>query len=273
MLPKQLVILGGGSSVTEGIEKGLFNLLPNLFTCGLNYSYRFVQTTFNAGVDGAFYNNNQKDIDKLPLYIGKIEDKVNKPQGNSFWFPPNPTYNRDLIGGVYNSTLVGLFILSIFIKLMDEGEIYLLGYDYGPARTAEGKWITDNKGRPLTHWYQGKIEHRGIGKVSWYTSTLIDSKDKKTRITQAEREFRVYKDESKVKIYNVGLSSAISTFPKIGYDEFFSKNLITVHNQKEVRDELRKRLKIVSAGITTNGKFAVPINYKIYNPKGPFDVK
>ena len=247
MLPKQLVIIGGGASLRpywDGVykEKGLFELLPKLFSCGLNYSYKFINTTLNSGVDETFYNANSKELVNLPLYIGKEQVSLQKSNTkNVYFFPPNRKYDRDLIGGVYKSTLAGLFALSLFIKFMDEGEIYLLGYDYGPQRDSYGKPLIDERGRILTHWYQGKCEHRGIGKINWYTATMTDSKDKKTKITNAENEFRVFANESKVKIYNVGLQSAIPTFEKISYESFFSKILITEHNQNEIREELIKK--------------------------------
>ena len=217
MLPKQLVIIGGGASLRpywDGVykEKGLFELLPKLFSCGLNYSYKFINTTLNSGVDETFYNANSKELINLPLYIGKEQVSLQKSNTkNVYFFPPNRKYDRDLIGGVYKSTLAGLFALSLFIKFMDEGEIYLLGYDYGPQRDSDGKPLIDERGRILTHWYQGKCEHRGIGKINWYTATMTDSKDKKTKITNAENEFRVFANESKLKIYN---SKIIDLEPK-----------------------------------------------------------
>ena len=77
-------------------------------------------------------------------------------------------YSRDIRHGVYKSSLVGLFALTLGIFFLDEGEIYLLGYDYG----AQGK---DGKKRNRTHFYQEdtKHAHRGIGKVNYYNSKLM----------------------------------------------------------------------------------------------------
>ena len=243
MLPRQLIILHGGSSAKEGISTGLFDILPNLFSVGLNYSYRYVNTTVNIGIDEQFYNTNRSDIDKLPLYIGKFHVDIKLPGANTIFFPPCNDYYRGLEPGVYKSTLVGLFSLSLFINLMDEGEIYLLGADYGQGKDKDGKLLFDEKGRPLTHFYQGDIEHRGIAKLNWFTRTAEDKTNPGVRLPGAELEYRVYKDETKVKIFNVGLQSNITTFPKISYDEFFERINRTPLNQDEIRAELRLKLK------------------------------
>ena len=37
--PSQLIILGGGTSIKEGIEKGLWDKIKNRFVIGTNYSF------------------------------------------------------------------------------------------------------------------------------------------------------------------------------------------------------------------------------------------
>ena len=115
MLPNDLIILGGGSSVTEGIEKGLFQKFPELFTCGLNYSFKYVPTTVNLGIDEQFYMDNRPAIDKLPLFIGKEHYEIKFAGKNAWFLRPNKTYRRDLLHGIYTSTLAGLFSLSLLI--------------------------------------------------------------------------------------------------------------------------------------------------------------
>jgi hypothetical protein len=282
MLPKQLVILGGGASIRpywDGVhkDKGLFELLPKLFSCGLNYSYRFVESTVYCGIDEKFFNENFKDIIKMPLFLGKTNYSVTLDYGKNkmYLFNSVRTYDRDLYAGIYSPTLAGLFAISTFIKLMDEGEIYLLGFDYGPTRDEQGKPITDQLGRVITHWYQSKVEHRGIGKTAWYTSTHDDPKKKGATITNAEREFGVYAKESKVKIYNVNPQSVIPTFEKISYEQFFTKISIPEHNQNDIRKDLElkfKALNFMYADIARN-----PIQFgpqgTIMPGRGPFDVR
>ncbi len=271
-LPKDLIIIGGGASVKEGIDKGLLNLLPNSFSVGLNYAYKYMNTTVNMGVDERFWNDNYQELSQLPLYIGKQHSEIRNIGKNTHFLPPCRDYYRDLKPGVYSSTLVGLFSLSLFINLMDEGNIFILGYDYGPQRDEQGKPLLDEKGRPITHFYQGKVEHRGIGKINWYTSTIVDNRITGKRIPNAEKEYRVYKDETKVKIYNVNLQSAIPTFPKISYEEFFTKKLTTELNQNDIREEVVRRLNILHsqmATFRTNPPIYVTNNITLEDKKEP----
>ena len=117
-----------------------------------------------------------------------------------------------------------LLLYSLAIYLLDIGEIFLLGYDCGNIETT-----LDDKGRKITHFYQGsQINHRGIGKTSWY--------DTRGRV---EKDFSVFQNETKIKIYNVSPKSKINNFEKISYEQFFSKLDINLYNQ----DELRKQIK------------------------------
>ena len=49
--PTQLVILGGGASMKEGISKGLWNKLKDRFTLGINYSFNWFKSTLQTYVD------------------------------------------------------------------------------------------------------------------------------------------------------------------------------------------------------------------------------
>jgi hypothetical protein len=247
MLPKQLVLIGGGASIKEGLDKGLKDLIPKTFSCALNFAYKYFNSTLICGIDEKFFNENYKDITKMPLFLGKANCSVNIAGGrNCYLFQHSMKYDRELFGGIYSSTLAGLFALSTFIKLMDIGEIYLLGFDYGPIRDLQGRPLVDKLGRPLTHFYQEEtnhIEHRGIGKTNWYTATIADPNKKSQKITNAQKEFGVYANETKVKIYNVNPQSAIPTFEKITYDEFFKKIEPITQTQDEIRKELENKFK------------------------------
>lgn len=248
MLPRQIIILGGGASVRYfgGIDKGLFSFLKDKFVIGVNYSHKFVETTCNLGVDENLYNDDHahEEIARLPLWIGKEHRDLTRREPNSIFFKPAKVYNRDLDGGIYKSTLSGIFALSLAIKLANLGqespEIYLLGYDYGPLKH-DGKIVRGKDKKPLTHWYQESFTHRGTRKISWYQQSGVD-KETKLRLAYAELEFKPFAAEKKVKIFNVCPSSMIPVFPKIGYEEFFTSALTTVHNQEAVRNELREVL-------------------------------
>jgi len=224
----QLIILGGGSSISEGLSFGLWDKLKGHFVIGTNYSYKFYEATLQTYVDSTFYTQNFEDIKKLPLIIGQGRhiDMKNRPE-NSFVISTNHIYNRDLKDGVYSAMLVGLYSLSLGIYLLDFGEIYLLGFDYG---NIDNK--VDDKKRKITHFYQSQINHRGIGKTSWY--------DAKNR---ADKDFGVYSSEKQCKIYNVSPLSKINIFEKISYEQFFMKLDNKTFDQNELRNYVKEQLK------------------------------
>ncbi len=238
---KQLVIIGGGTSLSEGINKGLWQKLESKFTIGTNYSYRYFDSTILTFVDRKFYQDEKENLKSLSLIVGKGHKRL-EIMPNTVILPCKSTYNRNLTDGIYKAGLVGLFALSLGIHLLDEGEIYLLGFDYGEARTKDYTkfvnyrelneiTIRDDKKRALTHFYQGEINHRGIGKISYYNEK-----------GRANRDFGVYKNEKKVKIYNVSLISKIETFPKISYEEFFNRLDGKKYEQNQIINYIKNKL-------------------------------
>ncbi len=223
---KQLIIIGGGTSLKEGEMKELYNKLKGKWTIGLNYNYNYFNSTILCFVDDDFYIKQKKDIAKLNLIIGKKHKLKDIAPNTMMLSCLDSKYDRSLISGVYKSSLLGIFALSLGIYLLDKGEIYLLGYDYGSNGTK------DKQGRPMTHSYQGEINHRGIGKTNYY--------DMKGR---ADKDFGVYRNEKKVKIYNVSMKSRINIFPKISYDEFFKKLDKKQYNQDKLRQHIKEKLK------------------------------
>lgn len=234
--PSQIVIIGGGKSINEGISKGLWDKLKGKWTIGLNYSYKYFKSTIQCFVDDLFYKigdkglppeeriKHEQALEKLPLIIGKFHNGL-KYHSNTIPLDCKPKYDRDIKKGIYKESLVGLFALSLAIYLLDDGEIFLLGYDFGGI----GK---DKRNREITHFYQGKIEHRGIGKVNYYYAK-----------NRAKDNFAPYEQEKRVKIYNVSMESRIPTFPKISYEEFFSKLKKQNPNQAAIREYIKEKLK------------------------------
>ena len=53
--PKQLIIIGGGTSIKEGIKKGLWKRLRGKWTIGINYAYRYFDSTMLCFCDSKFY--------------------------------------------------------------------------------------------------------------------------------------------------------------------------------------------------------------------------
>jgi len=222
MKPNQLIILGGGSSISKGISKGLWNKLKNHFVIGINYSYHhFKDPTIQIYLDYKFYNKNKEALDKLPLIITKTGKQL---PSNTIQIKTCSTYHRDVRKGCYKGSLSGIYTVSLAIYLLDIGEIFLLGYDF----CGIGK---DKKGRAKTHYYED-IEHRGRGKINYYGS-----------ITRHSKDFAPFMNEKKVKIYNVSLQSKITNFPKISYDQFFKMLDKKQFNQDELRKYMKEKLK------------------------------
>jgi hypothetical protein len=221
----QLIIIGGGSSIKEGIEKDLWNKIKGHFILGTNFSYKFLEATAQCYVDTNFYDKNFEDLKTLPLVIGQGR-KIKQKAENTLTISCISKYDRNLKNGIYAANLVGLYSLSLAIYLLDIGEIYLLGYDYGTINNN-----LDEKNRRISHFYQGKIEHRGIGKCNWYDT-----------IGRSDKDFGVYKEENKIKIYNVSPKSNINIFEKIDYDTFFKKLDNNVYDQESLRTFIKEKL-------------------------------
>lgn len=259
MKNNQLIILGGGYSVKKEIDNGLFLKIKDLYTIGTNYSYKYFDSTLLCFIDNDFYESELKGLSKLNLIIGNCVS--NKKLPNTISLPKTNEYNRDLSRGVYGN-LTGIYALSLAIYLLDVGEVFLLGNDFGAPVgeskdyifhgskenkalrpiTYKGNILTpsryianDKKGnklRSLTHWYQDKLEHRGIGKDNYYYI-----KDK------ANIDFNAFEGETKCKIFNVGLNSRINLFKKIDYPTFFNKLNNHPVNQDELRAKIKNKLK------------------------------
>lgn len=245
-MKRQIIIIGGGASIKEGISKDLWDKIKDKFVVGLNYSFHhFKNPTFQCFVDNTFYNENYDKISYLPLIIGS-KKQVKKILSNTILIPAISKYYRDIKHGIYKNSLVGIYALSLAIYLAKSGdEIFLLGMDYGEARKSDFTkfakspqelnelMIRDNKNRPLTHYYQGEIIHRGISKINYY-----NAKDR------AEKDYGCYKEVKDIKIYNVSLISKIpeNIFPKLSYDEFFKCLNKDVYDQDELRKEILYKL-------------------------------
>lgn len=222
MKNKQLIIIGGGVSLKEGINKDLWNKLEGHLTFGLNYSYKYFISTAQFFVDEIFYIEERDKMKDLPLIIGKYHKKMNE-HPNTVLVKAIHKYDPTLKTGCYKSSLVGLYALSIAIYLKPK-EIFLLGYDYG----ATGK---DKKGLALSHFYQDEINHRGIGKINYYTCK-----------GRGERDFKPYIGHG--VIYNVSLTSTIPTFKKLSYDEFFKKLENKTYSQDTLRKQIIEKIKL-----------------------------
>lgn len=220
---KSCILVGGGFSIKEGIEKGLWDKIKGQDIWSLNYAYKFLPYLPNRQLwmDTTFFKNNIKDLQSL------AEQKV------ALYTKYHPTYKEDMYKDKiityeitrdwdkrYNATvdndaifialyvgqlgLVGTFALSLACEEKYD-IIYLLGYDFG------AKSNTDLN----THFYvddDKDIISSGLRNPNaYYENTSIKAS------VLNYNEYNSYKS----KIYNVSLDSNISAFQRIGYDEFF----------------------------------------------------
>ena len=225
----QIVIIGGGSSISEGIQKGLWGKIQDHWTLGCNSTFRFFTPTALIFVDfHQFYELFHKDLINLPLIIGRYGEGAKKiKHKNTILLKEWDTYDRFLKDGVYCGMLCGLFAASLAtFFLEDGGDIFLLGFDFGANGVAE-----DGKAR--THFYQGELNHPGVGHTSLYA--------KERRITY----FNAYRDLEGINVYNVSLLSKLTQFPLISYDTFFEK-LNSPIQQNSTRNFMVKKLKTLT---------------------------
>lgn len=264
MQTKQIILLGSGTSINEGINLNLFDKIKEKFTINLNYMHELFNATFLSFVDPiSFYKTNLSSLARLPLIIGRYVEEIKDIRlNNTLLLPYSPTYSRDLNPGVYNEWLCGLWTLSLAIYLLDEGQIFLTGFDGGllppsgnqlttnihPNIDIEVEDVTDTPEkicndttiirknnrlyRPISHCYQDKINHLGVGRIKLYYET-----DKINRV------FGVFKNETKCKIYNVSPCSRINTFEKIDYNTMFNLLDKENFNQIELQEEIKEKLK------------------------------
>ena len=84
MKTNQLIIIGGGASISDGVQKGLWTEIKDKYTIGLNYSYNYFKSTIQCCVDRDFYDKNRDTLSSLPLIIsnkhkfekGKLDNTI-----------------------------------------------------------------------------------------------------------------------------------------------------------------------------------------------------
>jgi len=205
MKPNQLIIIGGGESINKADRKRLLSTLRGRFTCGINYSYKYFSTTFLTCMNYTdFYDTNRKELSKLPLVVS-----CNRPH------PSKWEKNTVLVDKNY--MLSGILALDVGMRILEEGEIYLLGFDYSAINNR-------------THFYQNAINHKGIGKDQYYNRGFED------------RDFRPFCNNKKIKIFNVSMKSCIKCFSKLTYHKFFKKLDNSKYNQEGLVKEIKRKI-------------------------------
>ena len=215
---KELILIGGGYSIKEGLEKGLWEHIKGKTIWSLNFAFEKMPylPTREIWVDQVFYVTNMDKLFKLKEQGVELVSKTNTKSKHI-----NEIVKYDAnkeVEGIYDEKkkaifsgglgLVGVFSLSLAIK---EGynNIYLLGYDFGTPTLKNKK----------THFYQDELKVRssGIGNPSIYLKGTGDGTPKKH-----VEDFERYLDYD-VKIHNVSMISNIPYFKKIEYSEFFRR--------------------------------------------------
>jgi hypothetical protein len=234
----EIIILGGGLSISEGISLGLKDLIKDKCTLTINYAYKHFSHTLMVFGDYGLYvpleakkENKRKypdiyeELKKEPLiiYANDKNNLGNWQLPNTLFIKTNSEYNTNpLKQEFYNHFLSGIYTLSLAQFLLDyKGTIFLLGYDFGSL----------NKKDDNIHYYtKEEINHKGINNTAPYTGH------------NPNQYFGHFK-EPNIKIYNVSPNSNITNFEKIDYKKMFELLSIQTYNQEELRQEIKNKLK------------------------------
>jgi hypothetical protein len=231
MIPNEIIIIGGGASIQEGINLGLKEQIQDKCVIACNYAFKHFSNTFVCFLDRKFYHpeahelkqnpNIYEELKTLPLLIGINKDNLEQYQlDNTILLKSSKRYEREnaVKNGWYDGNLSGILALGLASYLLNySGTIYLLGFDWTKNNTSQ------------THYYDN-IKHHGVGKVSYYIHN------------NPNNYFKYFDKEPNLKIYNVSLNSSIENFEKISYEKMFELLNKEVYNQEELRKEIKQKL-------------------------------
>lgn len=258
---EQVFIIGGGSSLTQLINLGLWSHLKNTCTIGVNFSFKDYLPTVLCTADFKFYTANidcvwEKDsqgndylnthifnptfrnqLENLPLIIapartdmmtGTLDNRKLAKMNNTIFLPYTTAHkyygNESKPNEIYHVIdQSGMFALGVACEIPTVKEIFLLGFDFN---------VTNGK----SHYYN-HTNHRGLlPKVnSWY--------ERHEKSVGANYYYKPFLDRyPNVKIYNVNLNSKITCFGKLTPDLFFDK---IKKGHPENQNALRNNIKSV----------------------------
>lgn len=250
-MKNRCIILGSGASISEGIDKGLWDYLSKevVLSCNYNYSIRnpkrCPEPTANVFFDAKFYVWNKEEIDTWPLVFAPYENQVVKvcKDSNVWILPANKVDSMICTGkeawdvGFFKGHFVQNFATSIAIAL-GFNEIYLLGANFCSIGSH-------------THYY-GELDHpdlqmknllnRGVGKQFQKNKQKWVYKTGDYNNLENLKWWKPFSTIKDIKIYNVSPNSLIPYFPKINYNEFFeilNKEPYNI-NQHEEREKIKK---------------------------------
>lgn len=250
----QIVLVGGGSSIKELTQLGLWDKLQGMCVIGINFSFKdylptalctvdfkfytgcvdCIQKTNKEGIsylDTKCYNHNfRKELENLPLIICPARDDMlsmntalQKPaRMDNTIFLPYTTAHKYYGGEAKPEEIYhvidqsGMFGLGVACEIPTVKEIFLLGFDFCVVNEQ-------------SHYYDHS-KHRGqLPEVyTWY--------DRHNKSVGADYYYKPFIDNyPNVSIYNVSSISNINCFPKLSPEEFFSKIKEPPESQKALR--------------------------------------
>jgi hypothetical protein len=208
-----LVLVGAGASVREGIEQGLWWNLRRQNVWSLNYAFKVMPFIPSAQVwrDLGVWAENQNELLRLYnrgccLYTKKLNDYATRPEIRTYGEDREVFHGREGVRKdkifIGRMGLTGVFALSLAIA-KGYDRVFLLGYDFGSSS------FTDKD----THFYEGLNSEEGQPNIYLTSDGLPRS--------EVEDFDRFLVDG--VEIFNVSPRSHIGSFPKIEYSEFFRR--------------------------------------------------
>jgi len=226
MIPKECLIIGGGSSISEGLSLGLKEKIQDKFVVTINFASYHFNSTFTTCMDNSFYKgkllSDSKEIN---------QDHINHLKSLPLIIAPNahiretPYNNTILTKKIKAGALTGIYALYLISYLLDyNGIIYLLGFDWS-RRTKEEK---EKNILAKTHYYD-EIKHKGIGLSKYYEN-------------HKGEDFKPFLNYKNLKIYNVNPNSNLDYFEKIYYNKMFELLNKEKYNQEELRKEIKIKL-------------------------------
>lgn len=243
------IIVGGGASIRPDRSIPIKDLdvwkrIKDKFTIGTNFSYKFFSPTIQLFGDYDFYYSEKERLDKLPLVVGKYDQKFFKKDsqriGNSVLLVKDSSFyngRESLVKGCYCFQLVGMATLSFAIGLGCK-RVFLLGMD---ANDIDGYTHFYDEEDGIVKWKAtnrcgvNKFFHPNLGRV-------VFKNDNYNKINELNnywyKPFEQCKNQG-IEIFNVSTISRINTFPKISYEEFYS----LLNNEKEDQILIRETIK------------------------------
>jgi len=256
----QIVLIGGGSSIKELTQLGVWDKLQSMCTMGINFSFKdhlptalcaadfkfytgcvdCIQKTNKEGIsylDIKSYNHTfRKELENLPLIICPARDdmlnmttELKKParMDNTIFLPYTTAHKY--YGGESKPEEIyhiidesGMFGLGVACEIPTVKEIFLLGFDFCVVNEH-------------SHYYE-HTKHRGqLPEVYvWYK--------RQTKSVGADYYYKPFiNNYPNVNIWNVSSISNITCFPKLTPKQFFDM----IKGQTKSQSTLRNYIKSI----------------------------